>query len=101
MTKNLTIKELAEIIGQDYLVTSSLVKVMIAAGAAKAIGKRPHVVAGTKGKTSTVYEVENEFTLVLWESESDSNLEPVSNNETQEVSQIETTEVPRNTEDLD
>ena len=77
MIKNLTIKELAELIHEDYLTTSNLVKLMVGAGAATKVGKRPNA-PGVKGKTADVYATNNEFTLVLWENtESKSEEQPI------------------------
>ena len=65
MTKQVTINELAVSIGHDYQTTSALVKVLVGIGAAKEVGKRANP-AGTRGKPSAIYEVENEIDLVIW-----------------------------------
>lgn len=67
MTKNFTIKEFAAVIGEDYIVASSFIKVLVGAGAAKEVGKRP--AEGGKGKPSTVYEIDREIELELWQEE--------------------------------
>lgn len=74
MTKNFTIKEFAAVIGEDYVVASSFVKILVSAGAAKAVGKRP--AEGGKGKPNTVYEIEREVELELWQEENEIETSP-------------------------
>lgn len=66
MNKTLTIKQLAEAIQEDYLVTSALVKFLVNKGIVKEVGKetRPE---GARGKPGLLYEVPNEVELVFWE----------------------------------
>lgn len=70
MVKNVTIHELAELLGEEYLVVSSLVKFMVKNGIAKEVGKRPNP-AGQRGKPASIYEIPNEATLVFWEDTTD------------------------------
>lgn len=56
--------QLAERLGVDYVVASSLLKLMVSRGAAKEVGKIKTSLTG-KGKPSTVYEIPSEFTLSL------------------------------------
>ena len=65
-TKNVTIKQLSEILGEDYLTVSSLIKFLVKIGAVKVIGKEVKQ-EKTKGKTATVYEVPNLVELVFWD----------------------------------
>jgi hypothetical protein len=67
MTKELTIKEFSEIIQQDYLATTALVKLMVMVGSAKEVGKR--TIEGKKGKPSTIYSIEKDFELEFWQDE--------------------------------
>lgn len=66
-TKNLTIKEFGEIIEQDYLTATALVKLMVKVGAAKEVGKR--TVDGQRGKPSVVFEIAQDFDLSFWPDE--------------------------------
>jgi predicted deacylase len=63
--KTLTIKQLANEMGMDYIVAASLVKVMTSKGVAKAVGKL-ETPKGTKGKPSVTYEIPESFTLSLF-----------------------------------
>ena len=65
--KNLTIKEFSEIIQQDYLTTTALVKLMVTVGAAKEVGSNK--VEGQRGKPSKFYEIEKDFDLEFWQDE--------------------------------
>ena len=65
-SRNLTVKQLAELIGEDYIVATSFMKVLVKIGAAKEVGKQS--AAGGRGKPSSVFEVQNEFECVLWEA---------------------------------
>ena len=67
MTKNVTVKEFAELLGVDYLTASAFIKILVKNGVAKENGKMPS--PGGKGKPSTIYAIENEATLVFWEDE--------------------------------
>ena len=67
--KNLTIKEFSEIIQQDYLATTALVKLMVTVGAAKEVGQRK--IAGVRGKPSSVYEIDKDFELEFWQDETE------------------------------
>lgn len=88
--KNLTIKEFSEIIQQDYLVTTALVKLMVTVGAAKENGKKS--TPGQKGRASTVYEIEKDFELEFWQDE---NAENTINNPAEPANVVaETVEVP-------
>jgi len=89
MTKNLTIKEFSEIIQQDYLTTTALVKLMVSVGAAKEIGNRK--IDGQKGKPSKVYEIEKDFDLEFWQE--NEPVETVAVVETNEVAPVTETVV--------
>lgn len=79
MTKNITIHELAESLGEEYIVASSLMKLLVRIGAAKEVGKRP-AASGGRGKPSVVYEVPNVVELIFWdEKEADKSAEPEVN----------------------
>ncbi len=56
--------QLAERLGVDYVVASSLLKLMVSRGEAKEVGKIKTSLTG-KGKPSTVYEIPGEFKLSL------------------------------------
>lgn len=56
--------QLAERLGVDYVVASSLLKLMVSRGVAREVGKIKTSLTG-KGKPSTVYEIPGEFTLSL------------------------------------
>ena len=62
----LTVKQLCKKMHVDYLVASSLIKVMVKQGLAKECGKvgRP---GGGKGKPSTLFDIPNRVTLSLFE----------------------------------
>lgn len=90
MTKNLTIKEFSEIIQQDYISTTALVKLMVMVGAAKHVGQRK--VDGQKGKPSSVYEIWPSFEVDFWkEPEQDEN---TIDNPAEPANVVETSEVP-------
>ena len=74
--KQVTIKQLAEMIEEDYLTTSALVKFSVKLGAIKEVGKEK-LPEGTRGKPSMLYEVPNEVLLVFWQD-----------NETDEVPEV-------------
>ena len=67
-TKVFTIKEFAAEIGEDYITTSALVKVLVGAGAAKEVGKRANP-EGQRGKPSVLFEIPSEVELVLFGGE--------------------------------
>lgn len=82
MKKNVTIKELMELLNKDipdasnhldYITVSSLIKVLILTGHAKENGNRPNP-AGTRGKPATVYEVENNIEFFLFENEGEDSV---------------------------
>jgi predicted transcriptional regulator len=62
----LTVKQLSEKLGQDYLVTSNLVKFLVAKGLVKQVGKVQ--VEGKKGKPSFNYEFPEKVEISLWNS---------------------------------
>jgi len=62
----LTVKDLAELIGQDILVTNGLIKFLESQGQVKNIGKVP-MTPGQRGKPSTLWAIPSEITMVLWE----------------------------------
>lgn len=77
MTKKVTIKEFVEAFNAgepdaskhiDYVVGASFIKVLVAVGAAKEVGKQPNP-PGTRGKPSSIFEVENEVNLFIFEDE--------------------------------
>jgi hypothetical protein len=67
MTKNLTIKQLAEALQTDYLAASALVKFFVEQGIAKKVGNL--VVEGQRGKPSAIYEIPNVVELVFWDED--------------------------------
>jgi hypothetical protein len=67
--KNLTIKEFSEIIQQDYLATTALVKLMVTVGFAKEVGSNK--VEGQRGKPSKIYEIESSMEVEFWQNEED------------------------------
>jgi hypothetical protein len=86
MTKELTIKEFSEIIQQDYLATTALVKLMVTVGAAKECGSP--TVAGQRGKPAKIYEIWPEFSVDFWqEPEQDTPVENVVANEVAPVAE--------------
>ncbi len=66
MNKNVTIKQLAELMKEDYQTVSALVKLLVSQGVVKEVGKQV-MPAGAKGNPATVYSVPNEVELVFWE----------------------------------
>ena len=56
-SRNLTVKQLAELIGEDYIVATAFMKVLVKVGAAKEVGKQ----SSGRGKPSSIFEVQNEF----------------------------------------
>jgi len=76
-TKNLTIKEFSEIIQQDYLATTALVKLMVTVGFAKEVGSNK--VEGQRGKPSKIYQIESSMEVEFWqEPEQDTPVETIS-----------------------
>lgn len=59
----LTVNEVAQKLGVEYITATAIVKLMVTQGAAKEVGKRP--TATGKGKPSTMYEVPDTFTITL------------------------------------
>ena len=74
MTKNVTIKELSDLIQEDYLTTSALVKFLVKIGATKEVGKKPNP-PGQRGKPSVIYEVPNLVELVFWEDKEEKEVD--------------------------
>lgn len=68
--KNFTINELAEEIGEPYLVVSAFLKLLVKAGVVREVGKQKNP-EGTRGKPSVIYEVPKEVNLVLWLDENE------------------------------
>ncbi len=68
MNKNVTIKQLVELMEEDYQTVSALVKLLVSQEVVKEVGKQV-MPAGTKGKPATVYSVPNEVELVFWEDD--------------------------------
>lgn len=66
MNKNVTIKQLAELMEEDYQTVSALVKLLVSQGVVKEVGKQV-MPAGTKGRSATIYSIPNEVELVFWE----------------------------------
>ena len=58
-----TIGDLEKRLGVEYATASAIVKLMVAQGAGKEVGKRPAVTG--KGKPSTIYELNDTFVLSL------------------------------------
>ena len=78
-SKTVTIKELAAILGEDYLTTSSIVKFATKIGAMKELPEKRANPAGQRGKPSSLFEVPNEIVLVFWnDSEQAETSEPVN-----------------------
>lgn len=61
--RKMTVKQLAEAIGVEYLMASSLVKLMVSKGVAKAVDKLPSEKG--KGKPSVIYEIPDSFEISL------------------------------------
>lgn len=73
--RQLTIKELAAQMGEEYLTVSALVKLLVKIGAVKKCGKRANP-EGTRCKPSTIYEIPRETVLAFWEdNEGEENAE--------------------------
>ena len=81
MNKNMTIKQLSEVLGVDQVYVAGFVKVLENQGVIKKVGKSPP--NGGRGKPSDVYSIDNEVTLVFWDAEE---------NETENVSEENKTE---------
>jgi hypothetical protein len=56
-----TIKQFSEKIGQDYMVTSNLVKFMVNKGLAKEVGKV--VAEGQRGKSPSIFEIPDKLEI--------------------------------------
>lgn len=88
MTKQVTIKELSESLGEDYLTTSALVKFCVKLGAVKEVGKKSNP-PGQKGKPAVVYEIPNLVELVFWDENDTTEVDP-KENKTEEIPPAET-----------
>lgn len=64
-----TVKQLAARLNVEYPTAAALIKLMIAKGVAKEVGKQASVSTTGKGKPSTIYEVPQEFTVSLMPSQ--------------------------------
>lgn len=64
-TKTLTVKEFAAIIGEDYPVAMSLIKLLEKTEQAKKVGKRP--AEGGRGKPSDLFEINGEADFLFWD----------------------------------
>jgi hypothetical protein len=96
MTKNLTIKEFADIIGEDYPVATAMIKLLVRTEQAKAVGKQK-LPDGQRGKPSVIYEIPNEADFAFWNEEGVSDREsenpsemPKEGSETPEKASSET-----------
>lgn len=58
-----TIGDVEKRLGVEYATASALVKLMVATGAGKEVGKRP--TATGKGKPATIYELNETFVVSL------------------------------------
>lgn len=67
MVKNVTVKQLAESLGEEYVTTAALIKLLVSQGVIKEVGKQP--ATGGRGKPSSIYQIDNEVTLVFWNDE--------------------------------
>ena len=85
MKRNVTVKELAESLNENYLTVSSIIKFLVKIGAVKEVGKEVRA-EKTKGKPSTVYEVPNLVELIFWDEEAAEQQKPVT--ETNPISQV-------------
>lgn len=61
-----TIKEIAEMSGDEYGEISGLIKILERRGLAKAVGHKANP-PGVRGKPSTIYELDGAFDFVLFE----------------------------------
>ena len=95
MKKNLTIKEFATLISEEYVVAASLMKFLVKTGVAKEVGKQKNP-EGVRGKPSVIYEVPNDAALVFFdEEEAKQNAEEGAEFvETEQVSDIENEQAP-------
>ena len=73
--KKVTIKELAAMLGEDYLTTSSIVKFATKLGAIKELPEKRSNPEGKRGKPSSLFEVPNEVVLVFWKPTSEDTIE--------------------------
>lgn len=69
-TKNVTINELADVLGIEYLVASSVMKFLVGLGAVKDVGPAPQP-AGQRGKPSRVYAVPHVVELQFFADENE------------------------------
>ena len=73
--KLLTIKEIAQNLGANYIEASGLVKILVTQGALKQVGSRS--IDGQRGKPSAVFEVPEVIELVFWQDGEISMANPV------------------------
>lgn len=78
-----TIKEIAEMSGDEYGEIAGLMKILVRRGLAKECGNRPNP-PGTRGKPSVEYELDGAFDFVLFD---DSPEIPEATEETPEEAQ--------------
>lgn len=61
----ITAKKLAERLDVEYGVAAALIKLMVAQGVGKEVGKEPSISSTGRGKPSTIYELPSEYTINL------------------------------------
>lgn len=79
-TKRVTINELAKVLGEEYLVVSSVIKFLVNLGAVKDVGSVPQP-KGQRGKPSRLYELPQVVELQFFTDEevsSETNVLPES-----------------------
>lgn len=71
-----TIKEIAEMSGDEYGEISGLIKILEKRGLAKAVGHKANP-PGIRGKPSTIYELDGAFDFVLFEENIAPEIAPI------------------------
>jgi hypothetical protein len=68
--RRITVKQLANELGVEYADAAGLIRLMVAKGVAKEVGKQVNTTAqGKVCKPSTVYEIPTSYTLDLTEKQ--------------------------------
>lgn len=70
--KQVTIKEFASMIDEDYIVASALMKLLEKMEAAVPVGTRK--TEGQRGKPSLIYEIDQEVVLEFWQDKPEENV---------------------------
>ena len=78
--KLMTIKELSESLGVDYIKASGLVACLVEQGAIKCVGSKS--MEGKRGKPSSVYEFPEVIELCFWQDEIVTKSEVIEDTET-------------------